>query len=38
MTYDLDLNLVYYGTGNPSTWNAAQRAGSDGKPIDKSGP
>ncbi|HHW33349.1 MAG TPA: methanol/ethanol family PQQ-dependent dehydrogenase [Paracoccus solventivorans] len=25
--YDPDLNLFYYGTGNPSTWNAAQRPG-----------
>ena len=29
------LNLFYYGTGNPSTWNPAQRAGPDGKPIDQ---
>ncbi len=27
MSYDPDLNLVYYGTGNPSTWNPAQRPG-----------
>lgn len=26
-SYDPDLNLFYYGTGNPSTWNAAQRPG-----------
>ncbi|MEI4472745.1 methanol/ethanol family PQQ-dependent dehydrogenase [Frigidibacter sp. MR17.24] len=26
-TYDPELNLVYYGTGNPSTWNPAQRPG-----------
>ncbi len=26
-TYDPDLNLVYYGTGNPGTWNPAQRPG-----------
>ncbi len=26
-TYDPDLNLVYYGTGNPSTWNPSQRPG-----------
>lgn len=26
-TYDPDLNLVYYGTGNPSTWNPVQRPG-----------
>jgi PQQ-dependent dehydrogenase (methanol/ethanol family) len=25
--YDPDLNLFYYGTGNPSTWNPAQRPG-----------
>jgi PQQ-dependent dehydrogenase (methanol/ethanol family) len=25
--YDPDLDLVYYGTGNPSTWNSAQRPG-----------
>ena len=25
--YDPDLNLIYYGTGNPSTWNPAQRPG-----------
>jgi len=25
--YDTDENLVYYGTGNPSTWNPAQRPG-----------
>ncbi len=26
-TYDPELDLVYYGTGNPSTWNPAQRPG-----------
>jgi PQQ-dependent dehydrogenase (methanol/ethanol family) len=26
-SYDPDLNLYYYGTGNPSTWNPAQRPG-----------
>ena len=26
-SYDPQLNLVYYGTGNPSTWNPAQRPG-----------
>jgi PQQ-dependent dehydrogenase (methanol/ethanol family) len=26
-SYDKDTNLVYYGTGNPSTWNPAQRPG-----------
>ncbi len=25
--YDPEENLVYYGTGNPSTWNPAQRPG-----------
>ena len=25
-SYDPELNLFYYGTGNPSTWNPAQRA------------
>jgi len=34
-SYDPDANLVYYGTANPSTWNPAQRAGPDGKPIDQ---
>jgi PQQ-dependent dehydrogenase (methanol/ethanol family) len=29
-TYDPDLNLIYYGTGNPGTWNPTQRA-KDGK-------
>ncbi len=32
--YDPELNLIYYGTGNPSTWNPVQRA-KDGKPIDQ---
>jgi lanthanide-dependent methanol dehydrogenase len=35
MAFDPELNLFYYGTGNPSTWNPAQRAGPDGKPIDQ---
>ncbi|MCF8481942.1 MAG: methanol/ethanol family PQQ-dependent dehydrogenase [Rhodospirillum sp.] len=26
-SYDPDLNLVYYGSGNPSTWNPTQRPG-----------
>ncbi|QHQ36500.1 lanthanide-dependent methanol dehydrogenase XoxF5 [Algicella marina] len=26
-SYDAEENLVYYGTGNPSTWNPAQRPG-----------
>ena len=25
--YDPDLNLIYYGSGNPSTWNPSQRPG-----------
>ncbi|TJV63653.1 MAG: PQQ-dependent dehydrogenase, methanol/ethanol family, partial [Mesorhizobium sp.] len=25
--YDSKLNLIYYGTGNPSTWNPVQRPG-----------
>ncbi|MEZ5932167.1 MAG: methanol/ethanol family PQQ-dependent dehydrogenase [Alphaproteobacteria bacterium] len=27
MSYDPELKLVYYGTGNPSTWNPTQRPG-----------
>ncbi len=26
-SYDKDLNLMYYGSGNPSTWNPKQRPG-----------
>lgn len=26
-TYDPELDLIYYGTGNPSTWNPSQRPG-----------
>jgi PQQ-dependent dehydrogenase (methanol/ethanol family) len=26
-SYDKTLNLMYYGSGNPSTWNPAQRPG-----------
>ena len=26
-SYDPDLNMFYYGSGNPSTWNPAQRPG-----------
>ncbi len=26
-SYDPDLNLIYYGSGNPSTWNPGQRPG-----------
>jgi len=34
-SWDPKLNLIYYGSGNPSTWNPAQRAGPDGKQIDQ---
>ncbi len=34
-SYDPNLDLIYYGTANPSTWNPVQRAGPDGKPIDQ---
>ncbi len=34
-SWDPKLNLFYYGTANPSTWNPAQRAGPDNKPIDQ---
>jgi PQQ-dependent dehydrogenase (methanol/ethanol family) len=27
ISYDPELNLIYYGTGNPGPWNAAQRPG-----------
>ncbi|MGY4468912.1 hypothetical protein ACVWWK_004621 [Bradyrhizobium sp. LB9.1b] len=27
ISYDPDLNLIYYGTANPSPWNANQRSG-----------
>ncbi|WP_395666928.1 PQQ-dependent dehydrogenase, methanol/ethanol family [Methylocella sp.] len=27
ISYDPELDLVYYGTGNPSTWNPVQRPG-----------
>lgn len=27
VSYDPELDLIYYGTGNPSTWNPAQRPG-----------
>src|SRR3974377_1639305 len=27
ISYDPQLNLVYYGSGNPSTWNPGQRPG-----------
>jgi lanthanide-dependent methanol dehydrogenase len=33
VTYDPELDLIYYGTGNPGTWNPAQRA-IDGEPAD----
>src|SRR5437588_84156 len=28
-SYDPQLNLIYYGSGNPSTWNPVQRPGED---------
>jgi PQQ-dependent dehydrogenase (methanol/ethanol family) len=27
ISYDPDLNLIYYGSGNPGTWNPTQRPG-----------
>jgi len=27
ISYDPELNLIYYGSGNPSTWNPVQRPG-----------
>src|ERR1700743_1502997 len=27
IAYDPDLNLIYYGTGNPGPWNQEQRRG-----------
>ncbi len=27
VSYDPELNLIYYGSGNPSTWNPVQRPG-----------
>jgi PQQ-dependent dehydrogenase (methanol/ethanol family) len=27
ISYDPEVNLIYYGTGNPSTWNPVQRPG-----------
>ena len=27
ISFDPDLNLIYYGSGNPSTWNPKQRPG-----------
>jgi PQQ-dependent dehydrogenase (methanol/ethanol family) len=33
--YDKEQNMMFYGSGNPSTWNPAQRAGPDGKQIDQ---
>jgi PQQ-dependent dehydrogenase (methanol/ethanol family) len=35
MAYDAENNTILYGSGNPSTWNPAQRAGPDGKQIDQ---
>lgn len=34
-SWDPKIDLFYYGSGNPSTWNPVQRAGADGKPIDQ---
>ena len=34
-SYDPKMDLFYYGSANPSTWNPVQRAGPDGKPIDQ---
>jgi PQQ-dependent dehydrogenase (methanol/ethanol family) len=31
-SYDPELDLVYYGTGNPSTWNPSQRPGDTSTP------
>ena len=31
-TYDPQLNLIYYGSGNPGTWNPTQRATTSGRP------
>ncbi|MGD9896770.1 MAG: PQQ-dependent dehydrogenase, methanol/ethanol family [Candidatus Methylacidiphilaceae bacterium] len=30
-SYDPELDLVYYGTGNPAPWNAEERKGGDNK-------
>jgi glucose dehydrogenase len=27
ISYDPETNLIYYGSGNPSTWNPVQRPG-----------
>ena len=32
-SYDPELNLIYYGTGNPGTWNPAQRPESDNRLV-----
>jgi PQQ-dependent dehydrogenase (methanol/ethanol family) len=29
VSYDPELNLIYYGTGNPGPWNAEQRKGAN---------
>lgn len=29
VTYDPELNLIFYGTGNPGVWNADQRPGAN---------
>jgi lanthanide-dependent methanol dehydrogenase len=33
ITYDPELNLIYYGNSNPGSWNPSQRA-VDGQPAD----
>lgn len=36
LSYDPELNLVYYGTGNPGTWNASmRREGGDRMDVDQ---
>src|SRR5258708_3007148 len=33
ISYDPQLNLFYYGSGNPSTWNPSQRPGDNKRPM-----
>lgn len=35
MSYDPELGLFYYGTSNPSPWNAAMRRANDEKILDQ---
>ena len=37
-SYDPKLNLIYYGSGNPSTWNPVQRPGRQQVVDDHLGP